>query len=110
MLRTLAWAMLLGYVPGALVYRLPLAQREHRAALPADERVFWAVILSVLWSLVLVLALAGAGRYRFDLVLIINAAISIVIAGWWRARLSYRGRAPAISWADPASDAAGHRR
>jgi len=39
MLRTLAWAMLLGYVPGALVYRLPLAQREHRAALPADERV-----------------------------------------------------------------------
>jgi hypothetical protein len=98
MLRTLASALLLAYVPGALIFRLPLAQREYRAALPADERAFWAVILSVLWSLVLVLALAGAGRYRFEYLLIINAAISIVMAAWWRARLSYHGLAPAIAW------------
>jgi len=98
MFRTLVSALLLAYVPGALIFRVPLAQREYRAALPADERAFWAVVLSILWSLVLVLALAGAGVYRFERVLTINAAIAIAIAAVWRARLSYRRQAPSISW------------
>ena len=37
----LASLVLLGYLPGALVFRLPLADRPRRASLPADERVFW---------------------------------------------------------------------
>jgi hypothetical protein len=98
MLRTLGPALLLGYVPGALLFRLPIAQREYRALLPAEERVFWSVILSSMWSLVLVLVLAGAGHYSFERVLTINAAISIGMALAWRARLSYQRHAPAVSW------------
>ena len=35
------------YLPGALLFRLPVADRARRAALAAEERVFWHVILSV---------------------------------------------------------------
>src|SRR3712207_8745294 len=50
------------YVPGALVFRLPLCERDRRASLPAEERAYWAIIISVLLSSVAALGLAaGAG-------------------------------------------------
>ena len=48
MLRPSSPSLLVAYLPGALVYRVPVANRPLRAALPAEERVFWAVVLSVL--------------------------------------------------------------
>ncbi len=38
MILALASLVAIGYLPGALIYRLPLADRPRRAALPADER------------------------------------------------------------------------
>ena len=42
--------------------RLPVADRARRAALAAEERVFWHVMISVAWSLAVVLALGAARR------------------------------------------------
>ena len=49
------------YLPGAALFRLPYWQRDKRAALDAEERVFWHVHLSLAWSLTVVLALAALG-------------------------------------------------
>jgi len=91
-------ALLVGYLPGALAFRLPFADRGHRAALAAEERVFWHVVLSVAWSLALALALAAAGRYTFDRVLIGNAALSLLLLAGGRRRLGYAGTAARVSW------------
>jgi hypothetical protein len=65
----MAWMLvellIVGYLPGALVFRWPSAGRTARAALPAEERIFWAIILSLTMSCMLVLALAAAGMYTF---------------------------------------------
>ncbi len=47
---------------GAVIFRLPIADRPKRAALPAEERLFWAVIISVVVSTTLAFALAGDER------------------------------------------------
>ena len=39
--------LLIAYVPGALTLRLPVGRRALRAALPAEERLFWSVAISV---------------------------------------------------------------
>ena len=39
-----------GWLPGAVLFRLPIADRDRRAALPAEERVYWAVVLSIATS------------------------------------------------------------
>ena len=44
MLITIASLIAIAYLPGAIIFRLPLADRSKRAALPAEERLFWAVI------------------------------------------------------------------
>ena len=43
-----------------MIFRLPWLDRDRRAALDAEERLFWAIVLSVAVSLSLVLALAAA--------------------------------------------------
>lgn len=91
---TLTALALVGYLPGALLYRLPAGGRERRAALAADERAFWAILLSLAWSCALVVALAAAGLYRFGLLLAINAMVSILVAVAARGSLLYRGTAP----------------
>ena len=98
MIRAGLAALLVAYAPGALLYRLPFANRARRAALDAEERVFWHVILSVAWSLAVVLALASFGAYRFERLLIANAILSgaVVLAG--RGGLIYRGEAKSIRW------------
>ena len=58
--------LLIAFVPGALLFRAPIAARDRRARLAAEERVFWSVVISVAWSSVVVLALAAASRYTFS--------------------------------------------
>ena len=37
--------VLVAYLPGALIFRLPVGERLRRASLPAEERVFWSIVL-----------------------------------------------------------------
>ena len=64
-----------------------------RQALPAEERVFWGVLLSVAWTLAVTLALAAADRYRFVTLLAVNATASAALL------LAFRGR---LRLAEPA--------
>jgi hypothetical protein len=94
----LVQAALIAYLPGAALFRLPFWQRDRRASLDAEERVFWHVQLSVAWSLTVVLALASVGRYQFTLLLGINALVTLVMLGLSGRRLSYAGMAKRPSW------------
>ncbi len=47
MFQTVIASLLVAYLPGALAYRVPFGERPLRAALAAEERAFWAVVLSV---------------------------------------------------------------
>lgn len=91
-------ALLVGYLPGAVLYRLPVAQRERRARLAAEERVFWHVVLSAAWSLGVVLLLAALERYRFERLLVINLALCVLLLVISRGRILYRGTASRPSW------------
>ena len=83
--------VILGYLPGAVIFRLPVADRARRGALAAEERVFWCVIVSVAWSLALVLVLAAAGAYRYERVLVVNVGLSLAAVAAARTRLLWRG-------------------
>ena len=63
MIQKLIYLTLIAYIPGALVYRSPVANRERRASLPAEERLFWAITISVIVSTTIALALAAMGIY-----------------------------------------------
>jgi hypothetical protein len=90
MVRVALLALLIAYLPGALLYRLPLATRERRASLDAGERLFWAVMLSAAWSLIVVLGLAAREAYTFNRLLEINGALSLAILAACRGHLRYR--------------------
>jgi hypothetical protein len=92
-----AQLVLVAYLPGALVYRLPVAARERRARLSAEERAFWAVVISAAWSSVVVLALAAASRYTFARLLWANAGLAGCAVLLWRGRLLYHGTAARLS-------------
>jgi hypothetical protein len=94
MLRLALAALLFGFLPGALIFRAPVGERRLRAALAAEERLFWSVLLSVTWSVAAAMALAAFGAYRFDTLLWVNGGVSAAILLAWRARLGYRGEAP----------------
>ena len=88
-----------GVLPGVIVFRLPVAARDTRAALPADERVFWYVLISVCWSVALTFALAAASAYSLPRLLVINLAISLAMVLIYRGRLAMRDTAPRIGFA-----------
>jgi len=99
MLRSIAAAFLIGYLPGALIFRLPWGNREQRARLEAEERGFWAALLSVVWSAALVLALALTRGYTFERLCVANLTVSALIAIACRGRLRYgRDEAPGATW------------
>lgn len=85
------------FLPGALIFRMPVGHRERRSALPAEERAYWAVILSVLLSTSVALALAAAGVYTLGRLVAIDAVVSALILATWRARLVLGPSAPALS-------------
>lgn len=90
---TIVQLLIIGWLPGAVIFRLPFASRERRAALDAEERFFWSVIISLAVSLSIVLALAAAGRYSFQRLLIADALLTAVVALGARFRLTYGGAA-----------------
>jgi len=85
--------LLIAFVPGALLFRAPVAERDRRAQLAAEERVFWAVVISAAWSSIVVLALAAASWYTFPRLLIANGLLSAAALAAWRGHLLYRGTA-----------------
>ena len=97
MLRTALVVLLLAYLPGALLFRIPLLDRARRAALSAEERVFWGVVLSAALSSIGALSLAVAGTYALERLLWLNGAVCLGIALGWRARLRFGMEAPGPS-------------
>src|SRR5438552_10240346 len=85
--------VIIGWLPGAVLFRLPIADRDRRAALPAEERAYWAVILSVATSLSLVLALAALHRYSFKRLVIADLLIAAALAVTARFDLRLGGKA-----------------
>jgi len=82
--------LLVAWLPGVILFRLPWLDRERRARLDPEERVFWAVVLSAAWSVAAGLALAAADLYRFDRLLLANALLiaALIVAARARLRLS----------------------
>ena len=76
--------LLLAYLPGALLFRVPIAERNRRASLPLEERAYWAVIISVALSSVVALALAAVDAYRFERLVAIQAFVCAAVLAIWR--------------------------
>jgi hypothetical protein len=85
--------LIVGWLPGAVIFRLPIADRDRRAALDAEERLFWAVIISAAVSLAVVLALAVVHRYSFERLLLADLGIAFVAAAAGRFRLRLGAKA-----------------
>jgi 4-amino-4-deoxy-L-arabinose transferase-like glycosyltransferase len=86
--------VVVAWLPGAVVFRLPWLSRERRAALAAEERLYWAVMISAAISLAVVLTLAAAHRYSFQRLLIADLAIGagLALAGRFDLRLGPAAR------------------
>ncbi len=87
MLSTTLSILLVAYLPGAVLFRLPIARRELRGGLSAEERVFWSVVLSVATTSVVGMSLAAAGWYRFDRLLWVNGALIVLLIAASRGQL-----------------------
>lgn len=95
----LAMAVAAGYLPGALLFRLPILDRHVRAALDPAERAFWAVVISVTLTLTVSLGLAALGLYAWRFVVLADLLVAAVVAVTCRARLGYDTAARADWWA-----------
>ena len=91
---TLITLLIVAWLPGAVIFRLPIADRDRRAALDAEERLFWAVIISAIVSLAIVLALAVAHRYTFERLLLGDLGVALAAAAGSRFRLRLGAKAP----------------
>jgi len=94
---SLIGAALVGYAPGAVIYRLPFLDRAKRGALWAEERAFWHVLISVGWSLLFVLVTAALGVYRYERLLVTNLVLSLGLITLARGRLGWHGKATKIT-------------
>ncbi|MDP6579011.1 MAG: glycosyltransferase family 39 protein [Vicinamibacterales bacterium] len=70
----------IAYLPGAVIFRAPFADRARRAALSAEERGFWGVFISLALSSTIALGLAAAEQYSFERLLAANLAVTLVVA------------------------------
>ena len=91
-------AVAAGYLPGALLFRLPVLDRHRRAALDPAERVFWAVVISATLTLVISFVLAAAGQFRWRYVVGADLILAALIASVARRRLCYDQTGPAGWW------------
>ena len=89
--------VVIGWLPGAAMFRGPWLNRERRAALDAEERVFWAVILSLAVSLSVVLALASVHRYSFRNLILADLAVAALCVGLGRGHLRLGATAGRVS-------------
>jgi len=83
----IAAVAVVAWLPGAALFRVPRLDRDRRAQLEAEERAFWAVILSLGISLAIALALAALDQYRFERLLIANLVLAGAIVLLWRSQL-----------------------
>jgi hypothetical protein len=92
-------ALIVGWLPGAALFRLPWLDRDRRAALDPEERLFWAVTISAAISLAVVLALAVLEQYSFTRLVMCDAGIAaaVAIAAHGRLRLGTAARRPGLS-------------
>ena len=84
MLRAIAGFLVIAYLPGALIVRLPPGSRSRRSSLSAEERVFWAVVISVAVTTLVALVLTAVGGYTLGRLvlgdLVLSAAAVAVVA------------------------------
>jgi hypothetical protein len=87
------------WLPGAALFRGPWMDRDRRAALDAEERVFWAVIISIAVSLSIVLVLAALHRYSFEHLIAGNLLVTAaaVVAARGRLGLGAAARRPGLT-------------
>ncbi|MBA2303977.1 MAG: glycosyltransferase family 39 protein [Acidobacteria bacterium] len=93
----LAQLAVVGWLPGALLFHAPVLDRERRAGLAIEERLFWHVILSTAITLTLVISLAAVGGYTFGRLLAIELGISAAAIGLWRGRLRLGPPTPGLT-------------
>jgi hypothetical protein len=91
MLMTIASLIAIAYLPGAIIFRLPIADRSKRASLPAEERLFWAVIISIVVTTTIAFALAAIGAYSLRVLAACNAVLAATLALASRGRLRLDG-------------------
>src|SRR5690349_20660921 len=108
MIASILTIALIAWLPGAILYRAPLADRARRAALPAEERTFWAIILSLIISSCVILGLAAVEQYSFDRLLAANAALSVLMLLAWNLRLRYGSDASPVRSAAVSAVTAAH--
>src|SRR3954452_2896118 len=94
----LAQLVLIGWLPGAAIFRLPWLTRDRRAALEAEERAFWGAILSVGVSLAIVLGLAIFHLYSFQRLLLADTLVIGLSAAVARGRLPFGPAVRAVTW------------
>ena len=88
---TLVLLLAIAYLPGAVVFRFPAADRHKRAALPAEERVFWSVMISVIISTTAAFVLAASGVYTIGRLATLNVILTIGLAAAAAGRLRLAG-------------------
>jgi hypothetical protein len=109
MLAKLFSIALIAYLPGALIFRIPIAERHRRAALAAEERAFWGVILSIIVSASVVLGLAAVEQYTFDRLVLANGLVSLALLLAFNLRLRYGARTGFAAGATAGADARAER-
>lgn len=95
---TLAFLFAIAYLPGAIIFRLPIADRQKRSALPAEERVFWAVMISIILSTSAVFVLAAMSAYTLQRLVVIDLVISAIAAGFSFGNLRLGADSPQPTW------------
>ena len=104
MLITIASLIAIAYLPGAIAFRLPFADRAKRAALPAEERLFWSVIISIIVTTTVAFALAAMSAYSLRVLVWCNVGLAAVLAlaSLGNLRLGATARRPGWTAAIPA--------
>ena len=87
-------AFALCVLPGAVLFRLPVLSRSRRAALSSEERWFWQLVLSAVWSVGITLTLGAFSAYTLTRLVAINAALAVVPMLLLRGRLRLDAEAP----------------
>ena len=87
-------AVLICVLPGAVLFRIPILRRDFRAAFPIEERWFWQIVLSVVWSAGTALTLGALAVYSLPRLVAINAVLTLIPSLVWRRRLRLNSSSP----------------